>query len=631
MTQSHSSQFALLRQRRFAPFFATQFLGAANDNVFKYAFTLLVTYHAAQFTTLAPALAVNLIAAVFILPFLLFSATSGQLADKFDKARLMQLVKAAEVAIMLLGAVGLWRHSFALLLGCTFLMGLHSTLFGPVKYAYLPQVLKGGEIVGGNGLVEMGTFVAILIGTIAAGTLVEAGPNGHLYAAALCVVLAVAGLATSLAIPKGRPSDPQLRIDWNPVRVTWATVLVARRERAVFLSLLGISWLWFFGAVFLTQFPQFAQQTLGGAPAVATLLLAVFSIGIGLGSLLCEKMSRGQVEIGLVPFGSIGMTVFTIDLYFAVQGLPVASAQGAAQFLAHTPHWRVLADLALLSMFAGFYSVPLYALIQTRGLASHKARIIAANNILNSLFLILAAALSALALGPLGLSIPQLFLLTALLNMLVAIYIFTVVPEFLLRFLSWLLVSVAYRMDKRGVERIPADGAALIVANHVSFVDALVLMAASPRPIRFVMDVGIFRIPVMSWLFRQAKAIPIASAKADPALMERAFERVSEELRDGQLVCIFPEGRITDNGEMYPFRPGITRILERDPVPVVPVALQGLWGSFFSRDGGAAMTRPFRRGLFSRIGINVGTLVAPATAGPEVLQTQVASLRGDWR
>jgi 1-acyl-sn-glycerol-3-phosphate acyltransferase len=477
----------------------------------------------------------------------------------------------------------------------------------------------------------MGTFVAILIGTIVAGTLVESGPSGHLYAAAVCVALAMAGLAASLAIPATPSAAPGLRVDWNPLRVTWDTVQVVRRERAVFLSLLGISWLWFFGAVFLTQFPQFAQQTLGGSPAVATLLLAVFSVGIGIGSLLCEKMSRGQVEIGLVPFGAIGMTVFTVDLYFAVQGLPAARDQGATQFLAHGAHWRVLADLALLSLFAGFYSVPLYALIQTRGEATHKARIIAANNILNALFLILAAALSALVLGPLQLSIPQLFLITALLNALVAIYIFTLVPEFLLRFLSWLLVSVFYRLDKRGTERIPAEGAALIVANHVSFIDALVLMAVSPRPIRFVMDVGIFRIPVMSWLFRQAKAIPIASAKADPALMERAFARVSEELRDGQLVCIFPEGRITDTGELYPFRPGVTRILERDPVPVVPIALQGLWGSFFSRQGGAAMTRPFRRGLFSRIGINVGAGVIPIEARPELLQAQVAALRGDWR
>jgi 1-acyl-sn-glycerol-3-phosphate acyltransferase len=631
MHDTHASQFALLGQRRFAPFFATQFLGAANDNVFKYTFTLLVTYHAAQFTALEPALAVNLIAALFILPFLLFSATSGQLADKLDKARLMQGVKALEVSIMLLGAYGFWLRSFEVLLACVFLMGLHSTLFGPVKYAYLPQVLRSGEIVGGNGLVEMGTFVAILIGTIVAGTLVESGPNGHLFAAAVCMALALAGLAASLAIPAAPSAAPALEIDWNPLRVTWDTVQVARRERAVFLSLLGISWLWFFGAVFLTQFPQFAQQTLGGAPAVATLLLAVFSVGVGIGSLLCEKMSRGPVEIGLVPFGAIGMTVFTVDLYFAVQGLPAARAQTAHEFLAHAAHWRVLADLALLSLFAGFYSVPLYSLIQTRGEATHKARIIAANNILNALFLILAAALSALVLGPLQMSIPQLFLITALLNALVAIYIFTLVPEFLLRFLSWVLVSVFYRLDKRGTERIPAEGAALIVANHVSFIDALVLMAVSPRPIRFVMDVGIFRIPVMSWLFRQAKAIPIASAKADPALMERAFARVSEELLDGQLVCIFPEGRITDTGELYPFRPGVTRILERDPVPVVPIALQGLWGSFFSRQGGAAMTRPFRRGLFSRIGINVGVSVAAPQAQPEHLQGAVASLRGDWR
>jgi 1-acyl-sn-glycerol-3-phosphate acyltransferase len=625
------SQFELLRQRRFAPFFATQFLGAANDNVFKYAFTLLVTYHAAQFTSLAPALAVNLIAGLFILPFLLFSATSGQLADKFDKSRLMQAVKAAEVAIMLLGAVGLWLHSFGLLLVCTFLMGLHSTLFGPVKYAYLPQVLDEHEIVGGNGLVEMGTFVAILVGTIAAGTLVEAGPNGHLYAAALCVALALAGLATSLMIPRAPSADAALAIDWNPVRVTVANLKVARRERSVFLSLLGISWLWFFGAVFLTQFPLFARDTLGGAPAVATLLLAVFSVGIGVGSLLCEKMSRGQVEIGLVPFGAIGMTLFTVDLYFAASGLPLATGQGVAAFLAQPIHWRVLADLLLLSMFAGFYSVPLYALIQTRCEPSHRARIIAANNILNALFLILAAGMSALALGAFGLKISELFLLTAVLNALVAAYIFGLVPEFLLRFLSWLVVSVAYRLRRQGVTRIPASGPALLVANHVSFVDALVLMAVSPRPIRFVMDASIFRIPVMSWLFRQAKAIPIASARSEPELLDKAFARVSEELRDGQLVCIFPEGKITANGDMSPFRPGVTRILANDPVPVVPIALQGLWGSFFSRRDGTAMSRPFRRGLFNRIGIAVGEPIDAVDAAPEVLFARVSALRGDWR
>ncbi|MCX8115665.1 MAG: MFS transporter [Burkholderiaceae bacterium] len=626
-----SGQFALLAQRRFAPFFWTQFLGAANDNVFKYAFTLLVTYKAADYSTLTPALAVNLIAALFVLPFLLFSATSGQLADKYDKARLMRLVKLFEVAIMLGGAWGFWAQRFDVLLACTFLMGLHSTLFGPVKYAYLPQALTPTEIVAGNGLVEMGTFVAILIGTMAAGALIDASPAGNVYAAAVCVAAALAGLATSLAIPSAPPSDRKLAVDWNPIRVTWRNVQVARRDRAVFLSVLGISWLWFFGAIFLTQFPQFAQHTLRGDPAVATLLLAVFSIGIGAGSLACDRMSRHQVEIGLVPFGSIGMSVFTVDLYFAARDLPASAPFTASHFVAIPAHWRVLLDLFLIALFAGFYSVPLYALIQTRSEATHRARIIASNNTLNAVFLILAAGFAAFALGPLGLSTPQLFLLTALLNVLVAVYIYTLVPEFLLRFLSWLLVTAVYRIRRQGVERIPTQGPALIVSNHVSYVDALILMAISPRPIRFVMDSAIFRIPVLSWLFRQVKAIPIAPAKVDAALMERAFERVSEELRDGQLVCIFPEGRITDDGEIGPFRPGITRILERDPVPVIPVALQGLWGSFFSRKGGAAMTKPFRRGLFSKIGVAVGVPVAPAEATPEALRTMVAELRGDWK
>ncbi len=625
------SQYRLLAERRFAPFFATQFLGAANDNVFKYAVTLLVTFQAGSLTSLDPALAVNLIAGVFVLPFLLFSATSGQLADKLDKSLVMRGVKLLEVGIMLVAAWGFYARSFPVLVTCVFLMGLHSTLFGPAKYAYLPERLRDDEIVGGNGLVEMGTFVAILLGTILAGALLELEPNGHLIAAGACVVLALAGLAASLAIPRGVAADPWLAIEWNPFTVTWRTLKVAREELSVFLSLLGISWLWFFGAVFLTQFPQFAKDILGGAPSVATLLLAVFSIGIGVGSLACERLSRHQVEIGLVPFGSIGMTLFTVDLYFAVQGLPAASMQPLGAFLSYGAHWRVLIDLTLLAGFAGLYSVPLYALIQTRSRPSFRARIIAANNILNALFLLLAAGFAAFALGTLGWSIPELFLATALVNLLVAIYIYTLVPEFLLRFLSWLLVTVMYRVRRQGTGRIPAEGAALIVANHVSFVDALILMGMSPRPIRFVMEAGIFRNPVLSWLFRQVKAIPIVSAKVDLQLMERAFERVSEALRDGQLVCIFPEGRITDNGEIKPFRPGSQRVLERDPVPVVPVALQGLWGSYFSRISGAAMSQPFRRGLWSKVGINVGEAVAPQDASPERLQVLVAQLRGDWR
>lgn len=628
---SASHQFSLLGQRRFAPFFVTQFLGAANDNIFKYAFTLLVTFQASRLSTLDPALAANLIAGVFIAPFLFFSATSGQIADKFDKARVMQSVKAFEVAIVALGAWGLAHHNFAILLTCTFLMGLHSTMFGPVKFSYLPQVLNPDEIVGGNGLVEMGTFVAILIGTMAAGVLIESFAQGPMIVAGVCLGMALAGWAASLWIPSTEPADPSLVLRLNPVAMTWRSIQVARQDRAVFLSLLGISWLWFFGAVFLTQFPLYAKEVLGGAATVANVLLAVFTVGVALGALGCERLSRRKVEIGLVPLGSIGMSIFTVDLYFASSGLPLMLDQPAMAFMVQSVHWRVLIDLFLLAVSSGLYSVPLYALIQTRSQPTHRARIIAANNILNAVFLVLAAGFGILILKVLGWRMIDLFLATAALNLMVAIYIYGLVPEFLLRFLSWVLVNSIYRVRTQDIERIPAHGPAVIVANHVSFVDALVLMAASPRPIRFVMDSAIFRIPVLSWLFHQVKAIPITSAKKDAQLMEHAFDGISQALRRGQLVCIFPEGRITDTGDLYPFKPGITRILERDPVPVIPVALQGLWGSFFSRKGGAAMSRPFRRGIWSPIGIAVGEAVTAQEALPDQLRERVSSLRADWK
>jgi len=624
-------QLSLLGQRRFAPFFWTQFLGAANDNVFKFSFTLLVTYRGPAYTSLSTATAINLIAAVFILPFLLLSATSGQLSDRIDKGRLMRAVKWLEVAIMLLGAWGFAVGSFGILLVCTLAMGAHSTLFGPAKYAYLPQHLGPAEIVAGNGLVEMGTFVAILLGTLAGGALVGAGPQGHLYSAATCVALACAGVLTSRRIPATPPPDPGLVVDWNPLRVTWRNVAIARESRPVFLSLLGISWLWFFGALLVTQFPQFAKVSLGGGPGVANLLAGAFTLGIAIGSLACDRLSRGMLEIGLVPFGSIGMTLFGIDLFAASRGLPLAQMQSVGQFLAHARHWRIVIDLFLLSACAGLYSVPLYALIQTRCAPSHRARIIAANNIINALFMIVAAVYAIVMLDVVGLSVPGLLLSAALLNAAVAAYIYGLMPEFLLRFLSWLLVHSIYRIRTRGTWQIPERGAALIVCNHVSYVDALLLMAVSPRPIRFVMDTTIFRLPVMSWLFRQVRAIPIASRRVDAVVMERAFQQVSEALRDGQLVCIFPEGRITDNGELYPFRPGLTRVLQRDPVPVVPVALQGLWGSVFSRAPGAPWPIRVLRRIFSPLGIEVGAPLEPAAATPDVLQQQVAALRGARR
>ncbi len=425
--------------------------------------------------------------------------------------------------------------------------------------------------------------------------------------------------------PSARRPNPALQINWNPFSETWRNLLLAHQDIVVFRSLLGISWMWFFGAVFLSQFPSFAREVLHGDEQVASLLLVVFSVGIGTGSLLCEVLSRRHVEIGLVPLGAIGMSVFAVDLYLASRSLPPADALGLAAFVAAPAHWRVMLDLGLLALFAGLYSVPMYALIQLRSQPSHRARIIAANNILNALFMIASSVAVGLLLQA-GVSIPQVFLATALLNAVVAFYIFLLVPEYLLRFVAFLATRLVYRFRVVGARHIPVSGPAILVCNHVSFVDAVLLMAASPRPIRFIMDHHIFRIPVLGWMFRLAKAIPIASRRENPQTYERAFAQAAAVLADGEMVCIFPEGAISADGTLGEFKGGVMKLLELQPVPVVPMALDNLWGSFFSRFGGAAMRRPFRRGIWSRVGLTVAAAIAPADVTPPLLRQRVQRL-----
>jgi 1-acyl-sn-glycerol-3-phosphate acyltransferase len=622
-----SSGTELLRERRFAPFFWTMFFGALNDNAFKIGFTSLVTYQAALFPGIHAKTAAFLIPAMFMLPFVLFSATSGQIADRFDKAVLTRAVKSFEIVAMLTGGVGFALHSAPLLYLCTFLMGMHSALFGPVKYAYLPQHLTSSELVGGNGLVETGTFVAILFGTILGG-LAASTSYGPLVLAGLCIAIALVGRVASAFVPASPAPQTTLRINWNPAVETWRNLRVAREDRIVFLGLLGISWLWFIGATFLSSFFNFAKDVLSANSDVVTVLLATFSAGICVGSLSCERLSRGRIEIGLVPLGSIGISVFAIDLFFASHASATTGhLQNVGQFLGVPSHWRVLGDLFLLAAFSGLYSVPLYALIQSRSPESHRARIMAANNILNSLFMIVSALL-AIGLGAAGISIPGLFLVTGLLNIVVAVYIYTLAPQFLLRFVAWVLVRTFYRMRLVDIERIPQTGGAVLVCNHVSFVDAIVIMAQSPRPIRFVMDHRIFRSALAGWLFRHVKAIPVAPAHEDAALLERAYAACAQALENGELVCIFPEGKLTRSGEMNPFRHGVMEILRRAPVPVIPMALRGLWGSVFSRDEHSRVPRPLFRGVASVLTLIVGEPLQPADVTPERLQQIVQDLRG---
>jgi 1-acyl-sn-glycerol-3-phosphate acyltransferase len=626
---SEHSQFQLLRERRFLPFFLTQALGAFNDNVFKNALVILVAFLTTQLSTADVNFYTNLAAALFILPFLLFSATSGQLSDKFDKARLAQLVKLLEIAIMIVACVGFLGRNIPLLLAMLFMMGLHSTLFGPLKYGLLPQVLDDRELVGGNGLIEMATFLAILLGTILGASLIRVDGWGAWLVGGTTIGIALIGLFCALAMPKAPPVDPALKINWNPLTETWRNLAHIRGNRTVFLSCLGISWFWFYGSIYFTQLPNYTKEVLGGNPGVYTLLLAVFSIGIGAGSILCERLSGHKVEIGLVPFGSIGMTAFGADLYFAHPQTTGALGLDVATMLGQPHIWRVLIDLLLMAIFSGFFIVPLFALIQARSEPARRSRVIAANNILNALFMVVAAGLSGILLNKAGLSIPGLLLATALMNAVVAIYIYTLVPEFLLRFIDWVLINTLYRIRTTGLENIPDEGAVLIVCNHVSFLDPLVIMGCVRRPVRFVTYYKIFEIPFLNFVFRAAKAIPIAGAKEDAGIMQRAFEEVDKELAAGNIVCIFPEGGITRDGEIQGFRPGVEKILARRPVPVVPMALRGLWGSIFSRRDSALGRARLPRRFWSKIGLVAGPAVPATEATAAVLEAKVREMRGD--
>ena len=619
-------QFGLMASKRFAPFFWTQFFGAFNDNVFKNALLLTLVYGA---TGQSASLWGNLAAGAFILPFFIFSATAGQLADKCEKAGLVRRLKKIEIGIMGAAAVAFYFDSRQALLVLLFLMGAQSSFFGPVKYSLLPQHLETAELVGGNALVEAGTFLAILMGTIAGGVLIQSGA-GTVALGAVLVCVAVAGYGVSRGIPGVPAAEPRLKIGWNPIRQTIRTLGYARRDKGVFLAMCAVSWFWFLGAAYLTQLPAFVRTVINGSEGVVTLLLTVFSVGVGGGSLLCETLSNRRVEVGIVPLGSLGLSVFGLDLAASAEAFSGASALGALEFMHTAGSTRLMIDLLGIGLFGGVYIVPLFAYLQYRTAPRLRARVIAANNIWNALAMVLASVAGAFLLGGSLVSIPQFFGLIALTNFMLGIFICCLAPALLLRFCAWGITHVLYRLRYKKLNHIPDQGAAVLVSNHVSYVDALLIAGACRRPIRFVMYEPIYRAPLLHWLFRWVKAIPINSGRQNPAVLRQALNQISKALENGELVCIFPEGRLTRNGEIGRFRPGIERILKRNPVPVVPLALRGLWGSFFSRKRGAAMGGMPQR-FWSRIEIAAAPPVQPALAHADHLQGIVTELRGEWR
>lgn len=628
MIVGSKGQFQLLASRRFLPLFLTQFFGALNDNLFKNA--LLVIIVSAAIAGVEPGntnALVNLAAGLFVLPFFLFSAISGQLADKYEKSQIIRNIKFAEILIMLTGFLAFWLQSLWLLFLVLFFMGVQSTFFGPVKYSIIPQHLREDELVAGNAQVGMGTFVAILIGTIM-GSLMGGAENAVWLVGITVVSVAIIGWFCSWRIPVAEAKATDLKIDWNVPRISWQLVKLSMEKQPVFLAILGISWFWMLGASYLTQMPNFTVTVLHGSPGVIALVLCAFTVGIACGSLLCDRLSGHRIEIGLVPLGSLGLSAFGIDLYFAAHGYAGVDGVSTFGFFVQTGSIRVLFDIAMIGLSGGLYIVPLYAMVQARTEDSKRARVIASNNILNALFMVVASLMGVVLLGVVGFSIPDLFLTVALMNIAVAVFIFFQVPEFTMRFLVWLLSHSIYRVKHQGLEHIPNKGGAIIVCNHVSYLDALLLAGAVRRPIRFIMFKPIYEIPVLNFIFRTGGAIPICSRQHDEQGYEHAMDEIAKGLEQGHLLCIFPEGKLTQDGEVDEFKAGIERVLARTPVPVVPMALQGLWGSFFSHSHGGAFKQPFQP-QWRNIKILAEIPVTSELATASILQEKVTKLRGN--
>ncbi|MEN6321303.1 MAG: MFS transporter [Syntrophaceae bacterium] len=608
----------IFRNRGFWPFFFTQFSGAFNDNVFKNAIGILIAYRAYSIGGISPEQMVSLCGGIFILPFFLFSAISGQLADKFSKPALIRIIKALEIAIMTLGMIGFIYENIFLLLFALFLMGLHSTLFGPVKYSILPHLLQSDELITGNAYVETGTFIAILLGSILGVYLISM--QGGLWITGIAVVvIAALGFLISLTLRPIAPVLPDLKLDVNPLTTTLEILRITKRVESVFNSVLGISWFWFIGIALLSIIPVFCKNFLKAQESVVTLFLMLFSVGIGVGSILCERLSFKRTELGLVPLGSFGISLFTFDLFWA--GQPAAlSSDGlisVMDFLNTYYGRRVSIDIFLLAVSGGFFTVPLYTFIQQKSHKEIRSRVIAGNNILNALFMVVSSLFLAMLYHS-KLSYPQIFLILSIMNILVAVYIYTLIPEFLLRLMAWGLTNIIYRLKVIGRENLPLEGPFVIACNHVTYVDSFIISSGCPRPARFVMYYKYFDMPLISRIFRDSKVIPIAGVNEDKSVLRAAFDKIAAELQDGEVVCIFPEGRLTSDGKLHEFRPGIEKIIQQTPVPVVPACMNGLWGSYFSRKYSSKERKPFRR-KWSRISLEFGAPVPPEEATAEKL------------
>lgn len=575
---------SLLLQKRFSPLFLTQFLGALNDNFFKNALVILITYQSISLWGLEAGALVAAAGGIFILPFFLFSATAGQLADHYDKSMMVRVTKWSELIFMAMAAYGFISQSYSFLFVVLFCMGAQSAFFGPLKYGMLPEVLDKSELVGGNSLIQAGTFLAILVGTLVGGKS-AANSNALEWISAGVVLLALIGLGLAYLVPRTGLANAGIKVNWNFFSSTLEIMRMSRQDKNIFRTLMGVSWFWFLGAGVLSVLPVFVKDILGGSEEVATLFLALFTVGMGIGAFLCHAISPRRAEIGMSPIAGLLMSFFLIDLWLGSLNLTVTSELlGVSEFLSRPGAWRAMIDLILMATFGGLFIIPQMTYVQEEAGQGEVARLIAANNIWNSLFMV-GVSIFIMVLYALGVSSSEAFLILGVLNLIFSFVLYAWRSEKTLRFIGQLLTRTFYRLEVRGRENLPKHAPYILVSNHVSFIDWLFLMAASTEPVRFVIDHNYYYQPGLPFWLKQARLIPIATRRESEERMNEAFVRISDALREGSVLGIFPEGFLSRDGKIRRFQPGLGRILRRDPVPVVPLVIKGLWGSTFSHEG----------------------------------------------
>ncbi len=572
--------------RRFWPLFWTQFLGAANDNLFKNALVILITYKNVELMGLDAKTLVAAAGAIFILPYVTFSATAGQIADHYDKSLVVKATKFTELLIMIVASIGFISENYILLLFTLFLMGAQSAFFSPVKFGSLPEILKKEEITLGNAFIGAGTFVAILVGTILGG-LSAANENAlHLTSIGI-IAAAVVGILTAFKQRKIGVEHSAVKINYTFVKPTFQILSASMKEKKVFHAIMGISWFWFFGACILSLLPEICKTIFMGNQLVGTMLLATFTIGMGTGAFLCNKLSGMRVEVGMVPLAAIGMTIFLLDLYYVTSTWKSSftTLVGPIEFLQSPGAIRAIIDLFIVTTFGGMYIIPQQAYLQTNAKPEFLARMIAANNIWNAIFMV-GAGIMLMVLHGIPFTLPQILALLAVFNLIYAFVCYFFYVKYMWRFIAWVLSKLFYKLDFDGEENIPKEGALIVAANHVSFVDWLFIMAVSPRPVHWVIDNMYYDKFFFRTIFRHAGLIPIATRKESSDVMKNAFEKIHGQLEAQDCVGIFPEGYVTRDGKTGRFQPGIKKIVDHTQAKVVPIVINGAWGSYFTHDGG---------------------------------------------